>query len=171
MKTYRICGIDPGIANTGLSIVRGDTGYKLVDVAFIDTDSDMPLGARLGAIHAEVVSFLERPGNDIDGIAIERCFHNKNITSSASTHQVIGLVHLIAHSVHIPILEITPQQVKKACGLGGRAKKDEMLRCARALLGRDFEGNPHLADASFAAIAGILAFRGKKEIKTTDVNF
>lgn len=69
MKTYRILGIDPGIANTGLSIVRGDTGYKLVDLAFIDTDSDMPLGARLDAIHAKVVRFLERPGNDIDGIA------------------------------------------------------------------------------------------------------
>lgn len=160
MKTYRILGIDPGIQNTGLAIVRGDTGYKLVDCQHITTEPNTPLGARLDSIDTTLVKFIERPGNhDIDGIAIEMAFANKNVSSNSSTQQVIGLVHLMAHQLDIPIVEITPSQVKKACGLGGRAKKDEMLRAAKVLLGRDFEGNPHLADAAFAAIAGILKFR------------
>lgn len=159
LKTYRILGIDPGLANTGLAIVRGDTDYKLVDYQHITTDKDMLLGARLGSIHAALAVFIERPGNDIDGITIEMAFANKNVSSNSSTQQVIGLVHLTAHVLGIPILEITPQELKKACGFGGRAKKNAILHAAKALFGRDFEGNSHLADAAFAAIAGILRFR------------
>ena len=159
MKSITVLGCDPGIRNTGLAIIRGDTAYKLVDYQYITTDTDMSLGARLDIIHDGLIEFIERPGNDINGIAIEMAFANKNVSSNSSTQQVIGLVHLTAYQLDIPIIEITPQQVKKACGLGGRAKKDEMLRAAQALLGRDFAGNPHLVDASFAAIAGILRFR------------
>ena len=38
MKTHTVLGIDPGIANTGLTIVQGETRYQLVDTHHITTD-------------------------------------------------------------------------------------------------------------------------------------
>ena len=59
------------------------------------------------------------------------------------------------------MIELTPQKIKAACGLGGREKKNEMLRVAQALLRYDFE-NHHLVDAAFATVAGILHLRSER---------
>ena len=161
MKMHFIMGVDPGIANTGVSIVRGNTGYKLIDTLHIKTEPEMPRGQRLNLIHDGLIDFLSRPGNNlVSSIAIERAFHNKNVSSSTSTQQVIGIIHRAAHISGIPVVEITPQAVKSACGLGGRATKDDMLRTAQALFRRDFKKKDnHLVDAAFAAVCGILKHR------------
>lgn len=156
MKKHTILGIDPGLKNTACAIVSGASQYQLIAQQHITTDPSEPLGARLERIYDTLFAFVSY--HEPEGIAIERAFHNKNISSSAGTFQVIGLVHLIGAQLDTPVTEITPQAVKRAGGLGGRAKKDEMLRCAKALFGRDFD-NHHLADAAFAGIAGILAKR------------
>ena len=159
MKTHTVLGIDPGIANTGLTIVQGETRYQLVDTHHITTEANDALGERLNTIYEESISLLEATA--VDAIAIERCFHNKNISSSATTQQVVGLIHWMSYIEEIPIIELTPQKIKSVCGLGGRAKKNEMLRVAKALLNHDFE-NHHLADAAFAGIAGILHLRTRR---------
>ena len=161
MRNYIILGVDPGIANTGISIVRGDTGYRITDHLHIETPADDSLGKRLDTIYTEINSFLSRAGNElVTGIAIERAFHNKNVSSNNTTQQVIGLLHLIGHQRGLPVLEVTPQQVKSACGLGGRAKKEDILQIATGLFKVEFKKKDnHLIDAAFAAICGILQFR------------
>ena len=108
----------------------------------------------------------KRAGNQIvAGISIEMAFANKNVSSNNSTQQVIGLAHLAAHQLQLPITEFTPQAIKRCCGLGGRATKDEMLRTATALFGKQFDKKDnHLVDAAFAGIAGIREFRKKGRI-------
>ena len=96
MKTHITLGIDPGIANTGLAIVEANgTRYSLIAAETIKTKACDDTGKRLSIIHDEIHETLD--AWNIDTIAIERVFHNKNITSSLSTGAVIGLVHLIAH--------------------------------------------------------------------------
>lgn len=160
MKTLTVLGADPGIANTGLTIVRGTTKYQLIETRHITTEADTHLGERLNTIYEEIISLLESTA--VDAIAVEKCFHNKNISSSASTQQVVGLLHWISYAEDIPIIELTPQKIKSMCGLGGRAKKNDMLRVAKALLQHEFE-NHHLADAAFAGIAGILHLRAGRQ--------
>lgn len=157
MKKITVLGIDPGIANTGIAIVRANgTGYELLDAELLQTDSDTPLGVRLDTIHQALCTMIGSPKAESLGlIAVEKCFHNKNISSSATTQQVTGFVHWTAYQFEIPVIELTPQELKKACGLGPRAKKNEMLRSAKGLLKHDFESH-HCVDAAFAAIAGIL---------------
>ena len=161
MKEIIAIGIDPGIANCGLALIEGCAGYSLLDTKLVKTDSNDPLGVRLDTIYQALCTMVESPpAEELGLIAIERCFHNKNISSSATTQQVIGLVHWTVYQFDVPVIELTPQALKRACGLGPRAKKNEMLRSAKGLLKHDFESH-HCVDAAFAAIGGILHKRAK----------
>lgn len=161
MKSHIILGVDPGIKNTGLAIVRGDTGYKLTDHLHIKTDPKAILGERLSTIHAGLIDFLSRPGNNlVQAITIEKCFANKNVSSNSTTQQAIAMIHLVGHKLGLPVIEITPQKIKAATGMGGRATKEDMLRTATALFGKQFcKKDNHLVDAAFAAVCGILKSR------------
>ena len=82
MKTHITLGIDPGIANTGLAIVESNgTRYSLITAETIKTKTCDDTGKRLSIIHDEINNTLD--AWKITGIAIERVFHNKNITSSS----------------------------------------------------------------------------------------
>ena len=89
---------------------------------------------------------------------MERVFHNKNISSSLTTGAVIGLVHLIGHHHGLPIHEFTPQQVKKASGLGATINKDTVKLVASRLFGSPIKSH-HEADAALCALAGCLEAR------------
>ena len=158
MKKFIALGIDPGLANTGVALVEGSERYKLLYADRIRTDKERLYGDRLHHIYTALDSFLLAKKELIDVITVERCFHAKNISSSAGTFAVIGLVHLLADIHNLSILDLTPQQLKSVCGFGARAKKDEMLRAAKAMFRRQFD-NHHSADAAFGAVAGILHCR------------
>ena len=158
MKTHITLGVDPGIANTGLAIVKANgTGYSLITAETIKTKACDDTGKRLSIIHDEINDTLDAQG--ITGIAIERVFHNKNITSSLTTGAVIGLVHLIAHQRDIPIHLFTPQQVKKASGLSNKANKDNLIRAASGIFKTQIKSHHTAKDAALCALAGILQHR------------
>ena len=157
MKTHITLGIDPGIANTGLAIVEANsTRYSLITAETLKTKACDDTGKRLSIIHDEINNTLD--AWKITGIAIERVFHNKNITSSLTTGAVIGLVHLIAHQRDVPIYLFTPQQVKKASGLGAKIDKDTAKLVASRLFGTQIKSH-HAADAALCGLCGCLEMR------------
>ena len=90
-----------------------------------------------------------------NSVAIERVFHNKNITSSLSTAAVIGVCQLVAEQAGLDTVMFTPQQVKAAvCGYG-RAEKAAVKKFVSRLTGVSVK-NGHAADAVAVAIAGLL---------------
>ena len=152
-----ILGIDPGIANTGISIVKATSvSYSLITAETIKTSPRDETGKRLSIIHDEIHVTLD--AWKIEAIAIERVFHNKNITSSLTTGAVLGLVHLIGHHHGLPIHEFTPQQVKKASGLGASIDKDTAKLVASRLFGTPIHSH-HEADAALCALCGCLQAR------------
>ena len=152
-----ILGIDPGIANTGLSIVKANAvGYWLIAAETIKTKARDETGKRLALIHDAIHATLDTW--KIDAIAMERVFHNRNITSSLTTGAVLGLVHLIGHHHGLPIHEFTPQQVKKASGLGATINKDTAKAIASRLFGTPITSH-HEADAALCALCGCLQTR------------
>lgn len=162
MKTYTVLGIDPGILNTGLGIVKGNSDYKLIAAEHVKTDSDDTLGKRLADIQIAINEILTNQAVDV--IAIEKCYHNKNVSSAASTQQVIGAAHIMAYALKIPVIELAPQQIKAASGFGGSANKAEMLKIASSMFKTKITSH-HTADAALCALAGILQMRcpnGKK---------
>ena len=68
-----ILGIDPGIANTGLSIVQMNAvNYSLIAAETIKTSPRYEMGKRLSIIQDEIHATLN--AWKIDAIAIERVF-------------------------------------------------------------------------------------------------
>ena len=154
-KNKRVLGIDPGIANTGWAVVlKSPGGYLLVSEGLIQTDSKTSTGERLLKLYQSLSEVVATHSPSL--ISIERCFHNKNISASQSTGAVIGIVHLIAAQLGCcPVQEFTPQQVKAASGLGGRADKTQVQRMTGKIFQRE-QMNTHIADAVVCALAGLL---------------
>ena len=156
-KSLRCLGVDPGIANTGLAIVvRTPSDYKLVALRCVTSRADEPEAQRLRKIYDAVDALLAE--HTIDGAAIERVYHNKNVSSSIKTGKAIGAVLCATGQHDIPVIELTPQQVKCASGLSSKANKANLIRAARRLFGKQITTH-HEADAVFCAVAGILQAR------------
>ena len=148
----RVLGIDPGIANTGLAIVEtSGNGYQLVTARLIKTEPNQQETERLLTLFNSVDALL----NDfqVDLCSVERIFHNRNVKSSIKTGKAIGAILTAVARHAVPSLEITPQQVKAASGLGMRASKADVQKMLCRML-KVSELNDHIADACGAAIAG-----------------
>ena len=119
--------------------------------------TDEPEAQRLRKIYDAVDALLAE--HTIDGAAIERVFHNKNISSGISTGKVIGAALTAAAQHDIPVIELTPQQVKSASGLSNKeTNKDNLIRAASGIFKTQIKSH-HTADAALCALAGILQHR------------
>ena len=157
MKSYIILGIDPGIANTGLGVVSFEKhGYTLKKTQLVRSTPKQPESLRLLKIYEAVYSTLDEL--DIDAVAIEKVFHNKNVSSSITTGKAIGAALTAAAQHDLPVIELTPQEVKSASGLSSKANKDNLIRAASSIFKTDIKSH-HEADACLCALAGILQHR------------
>lgn len=157
MKKHTILGIDPGIANTVLAVVKQTrVGYSLITAETVKTKSCHETGKRLSIIHDEINATMD--AWHITGIAFERVFHNKNVNSSLSTGAVIGILQLIAHQRGMPIHQFTPQQVKACSGLCAKIDKDTAKLVASRIFKTKIQSH-HEADAALCALCGCLQAR------------
>ena len=149
-------GVDPGIANTGIACVYNDGNrYHLLESVRVRTKASASRGARLSQIQDAFAGVLTN--YQVDCIAMERVYHNRNVSSSHSTAAVMGVLELTAHAHGIPVFSFTPQQVKAAAGVPGGGK-ETMLRMASRVFRKE-ELSHHEADAAFTALVGLQSHR------------
>ena len=147
-------GIDPGLANTGIAVVaRSMGGYTLLSSELITSTPEMAKDKRLYLIYSTVKQFLNSYACSL--VSIEKCYHNKNVSSSQSTAYVIGAVMCASVAMGVRVIEVTPQQVKSVTGLGPKCDKKMVGRVMSGLL-KQPDLNNHVADAAACAIAGTL---------------
>ena len=159
MTRITTLGIDPGIANTGLAVVELEKHtYTLHKTQLVTSTPKKTESVRLLNIWEAVNEILDTKGLDFTAVAIEKVFHNKNVSSSIKTGKAIGAVLCATGQHDIPVIELTPQQVKCASGLSSKANKANLIRAARRLFGKQITTH-HEADAVFCAVAGILQTR------------
>ena len=159
-KTHTIVGIDPGIAHTGIGVVAFEKhGYTLKKTELVKSTPKHPESLRLLKIYEAVYEILDTKGLDIDAVAIEKVFHNSNVTSSITTGKAIGAALTAVAQHDIPVIELTPQQVKSASGLSNKeTNKDNLIRAASGIFKTQIKSH-HTADAALCALAGILQHR------------
>lgn len=154
----KVLGIDPGIANTGLAVVSVDKHkYSLWVRTSVKTGSGLSHGERL----AQIATALDRLISDYkpDAVAIEAVYHNKNVSSSVSTGKVIGICEFFSYQRGVAeTYLLTPQQVKKASGLGADTDKKQLVKVVSAMFGVKIISH-HEADAALCALAGCLKQR------------
>ena len=159
MKSIRCLGIDPGIANCGLAVVESvNCGYRLLSSRHVSSRASDRETERALNIYNHIYGLLNE--FSVDGVFMESVYHNKNVSSSIKTGKAMGAA-LVAVGCHaLPVVELTPQAVKSACGVGS-ADKRMVLRISSRLFGVNIKSH-HIADAALCGLAGCLRLRSER---------
>ncbi|MFA5000366.1 MAG: crossover junction endodeoxyribonuclease RuvC [Patescibacteria group bacterium] len=150
-----ILGIDPGIADTGYGVVKEDKG-RLTCLAYgsIKTASGRELPDRLEELQDSLEKIIKkyRP----DSAAIEQLFFNKNVRTALIVGQARGVALLTLSRHDLPILDLTPAQVKLAVSAYGRASKTQVQKMVKLILNlKELPRPDDAADALAVAIGAL----------------
>jgi crossover junction endodeoxyribonuclease RuvC len=148
----RIVGVDPGLASTGWGVLEY-SGRRLKYIAHgcIETPAGTPRGERLLFIYQSFVKILEthKPAES----AIENLYFGKNVSSAMAVAEARGVLSMALARHKLPILELTPNAIKKAVVGESSADKAQVQEMVRLILGlKEIPKPDHAADALGAAI-------------------
>jgi crossover junction endodeoxyribonuclease RuvC len=131
---YITVGIDPGTGTTGYGVVglthRGD--FTLLACGVIRTPPRTPMHLRLQELFNDLRALIDefRP----HGVAIEKLFFGRNVTTAITVGQARGIVLLTAALAQVEVAEYTPAEVKQAIAGYGNADKRQVQEMVQRIL-------------------------------------
>ncbi|MGM0417395.1 MAG: crossover junction endodeoxyribonuclease RuvC [Thermodesulfobacteriota bacterium] len=155
-KEKKIIGIDPGLASTGVGIVKGSSG-KILSYGFgcIETSPDMCMQERIFKIFQEISDIIknENPA----GIVIEDIFSLPEYPKSGIILGKVSGAILCACSVNgVATAEIQVRLAKQILTGNGNAAKEQLEKAVRKNLNHKEKISPfHASDALALAIVGL----------------
>ncbi|MDD6956890.1 MAG: crossover junction endodeoxyribonuclease RuvC [Sphaerochaetaceae bacterium] len=161
----RVLGIDPGLANTGWSIVESDGNrYSVIDYGVIKTSPSNDLTPRIAEIVSSILQIVQK--YNPKGCGAEDIFFVKNISSGISVAKVIGALSYALNNTGIDVRLFTPTEIKKAIvGVGG-ADKEQIRKMVMLTTGmKDKIKSDHAADSVAGAITYCATFNMRNAIK------
>lgn len=154
-----IIGVDPGLAETGIGIVRG-FGKKIGSYAFgsIRTAAGTPLPQRLHHICTRIREILKEELPDL--LVVEDVFSLKRYPKSGITlGQVTGVIYLAGAEANIRVLEVPVREAKQVLTGNGNASKIQLEMAVRHILKREMPIKPdHASDALGLAVIGLYRY-------------
>ena len=157
-----IIGIDPGLAATGVGIVRGNgrniTGYSY---GSISTPKSHSLPKRLDQIYSKLLRTLKSEKPDL--IVVEDVFSlTKYPKSGITLGQVSGIVLLAGWQVGVSSVEIPVREAKQVLTGNGNASKIQLEKAVRQRLKHQSAIRPyHASDALGLALIGFYRYYEK----------
>ena len=127
-------GIDPGFGRLGCAVLKkqGENGLKIVKADCIKTKTGLGHEKRLLFIINELEKIVKKFKPALLGI--ERVFFAKNQKTAFQIAEVRGAILYLAAKNQIPIIELTPLEVKTAlCGYG-KADKKQVQKMVKSIL-------------------------------------
>ena len=157
--TFKLIGIDPGLAATGIGIVSGN-GRTIADYAYgtILTNADATISSRLKKIHSRILGLLNDEKPDL--MVIEDVFSLEKFPRSGITlGKVCGVLLLAAEQTATEVIEIPVREAKKILTGNGKAGKEQLEKAVRQTLGSPEPIRPfHASDALGLAIIGMFRY-------------
>lgn len=150
----RLLGIDPGFDRTGIGLVD-HAGGKMAWVwhGCIQTSAKDSLSVRLLQVRNGLKEVLERAKPD--AAVVERLFFQKNVTTALDVGMARGIVLVALADADVPLIELTPNQVKQGiAGYGAADKKQVQAMVQRLLKLTEIPKPDDAADALALAIVG-----------------
>jgi len=163
-----IFGVDPGTATTGWGLL--DVRSKMYDVrnwGLIETDKNGNKEHRLQKIYKETLALLKlyKP----DCFVMEKIFFATNAKTVIAVGQAQGVMLLAASKSKIQVMEYAPGTIKKTITGDGRAKKKEIQKAVRKILGNHIKSEAH-KKTHFDNAADALAIALTHAMKGGEVN-
>jgi crossover junction endodeoxyribonuclease RuvC len=151
-----ILGIDPGIADTGFGLIEKGAGGKLACLAYgsIKTKAGLPMAERLEILSDELEKIIKKYQPAL--AAVEELFFQNNAKTAIIVGEARGVILLTCRKSKIPIVELTPLQVKQTISGYGRADKQQVQKMVKLLLNLKAVPKPDdAADALAIAISSV----------------
>lgn len=147
-----IIGVDPGLASTGWGVLESSNGrLRCIAHGCIQTGPEQPRGERLLYIYKSFLKILKT--HKPDASAMENLYFGKNISSAMAVAEARGVLLTALTAQGIPVLELTPNAIKKAVVGVNAADKKQVQEMVRIILGlKEIPKPDHAADALGAAI-------------------
>lgn len=155
----KVIGIDPGLASTGIGIVKGK-GLKIDGYSFgsIQTPKNISLPNRLDQIFSKVTCLLNEEKPDL--MVVEDSFSlRKNPKSGLTLGKVSGVVLLAGCKENVSIVEVAAREAKQILTGNGNASKHQLEKAVRSILNKTTPISPnHASDAIGLAIIGVYRY-------------
>lgn len=162
VKTLRILGIDPGYGRVGFGLIeKVGSELRAIDYGCLETLPNKTFSERLLEIACCLKGIIRQAKPDL--VAIEELFFFKNLKTAIKVAQARGAILLLAAEVGLPIMELTPLQIKQSLSGYGRADKQQIQKMVQMILKLKEKPRPDdAADALAAAIAAAAYWRAAK---------
>lgn len=147
-----ILGIDPGTTRVGYGVIKKD-GSKLLHVkSGIFNTSKGSDAQKLVKLEEELLKIVNevRP----EKVGLEKLFFAKNRKTAIGVAQARGVIVSVIAKKSMPIIEMSPPQIKLAVTGDGKATKDAVAKMVRYFLNIPTE---HLIDDATDALAVAIA--------------
>jgi crossover junction endodeoxyribonuclease RuvC len=158
----KVLGIDPGLAATGIGIVRGND-LRVDSFAFgsIATSRQWTQSRRLETIYTKLRGVLEKEMPDL--MVVEDVFSlEKYPKSGILLGKVTGVILLAGCHINVPIKEIPVREAKQVLTGNGNASKCQLEKAVRHVLKLADPIRPfHASDALGLALIGLFR-RGRR---------
>ena len=158
-----IIGIDPGLAATGVGIVRGN-GTKIEGYSFgsINTSKNNSLPNRLNHIYSKLLQILKDENPEF--MVVEDVFSLEKYPKSGITlGQVSGVVLLAGHGAGITSIEVPVREAKQVLTGNGNASKIQLEESVRHRLNHKTPIRPyHASDALGLALIGLYRYQKRR---------
>jgi crossover junction endodeoxyribonuclease RuvC len=154
-----VLGIDPGVANVGLAVVRRtDRRVSLMWATTVRTSADLAGPSRLRRLADEVDAAIGLYAPD--AVAIERLAWNRNQVSALQVARATGAVMVVADRAGLLVEEYGPNEVKIAITGAGNADKHQVRDALVRIHGlRDCPVQADAVDAVAIALTHLMGSR------------
>ena len=157
-----ILGIDPGFDRLGFGLIRDEGGTpSWIDHGCATTEKENTFAERLVELRDGLVKLLKRTNPDV--VVVEELFFQTNAKTAMKVGMARGVILLSIQDAGIPIVEITPNQVKQGMtGYGKADKKQIQDMVTRVLKLKKKPTSDDAADALALAIVGATVWRATR---------
>lgn len=150
----RILGIDPALRTTGYGVVEcSKQRVTLVEAGVVAPHADATLEARLHELHSAIVEIIDQTRPSL--VVIEELYTTyKNPKTAILMGHARGVLCLASAQAGVAVATLGHAHVKRALVGSGSARKEQVGKMVRDLLGLRTIPKPHdVSDALALAIA------------------
>lgn len=145
----RVIGLDPGSEITGYAVVEGK---KIIEAGVLRQKHHHDLPARLAGLLTDIRELVERTKPEIAGV--ESPFINPKFKSAViPLSHARGVIVAVLALAKVPVVSISPSEVKKGVGAPGNAAKAIVAMFVQDAYGLSAPVGPDCSDALAVAYA------------------
>lgn len=132
----RVLGIDPGLRIAGygcIDLEKNSATPTVVEAGAIRMNTKESVPFRLQELYDNVHEVMKELSPDL--LAVETIFtHKQQVATAIIMGHTRGVILLAGQQESLPLLELTPAEIKKSVTGNGRASKGQIQQATKSIL-------------------------------------